>query len=103
MVVLLHDELADGVDLFAGDADEVGALGVAREVDGEVSALHFPLSVHAAVHVHDGDRGLAVDAGEGDGGGGGVREEGDAGAVHVVDESIKYVCIYKNVIITLFL
>ena len=34
-IVLLHDELADGVLLFADDADEVGALGVAREVKGD--------------------------------------------------------------------
>ena len=35
MGVLLHDELADGVDLLAGDADEVGTLGIAREVNRE--------------------------------------------------------------------
>ena len=34
-VGLLHDELADDGLLFAGDADEVGALGVAREVKGD--------------------------------------------------------------------
>ena len=34
-IVLLHDELADGVLLLADDADEVGALGVAREVEGD--------------------------------------------------------------------
>ena len=32
---LLHDELADGVLLLARDADEVGALGIAREVKGD--------------------------------------------------------------------
>ena len=34
-IVLLHDELADGVLLLARDADEVGALGIAREVEGD--------------------------------------------------------------------
>ena len=29
--MLAHDELADGVDLLAGDADEVGALGKITE------------------------------------------------------------------------
>ena len=34
-IVLLHNELADGVLLLARDADEVGALGIAREVKGD--------------------------------------------------------------------